>query len=369
MRRKLRVGIIGAGMIAQDGHIPAYQKFPDAVEIMAVCARREDNARAVAEKYAIRQWFTSTEDMLRECDLDLVSICTPNVRHGSDAALALSYGVHVLCEKPLALTEKTAEDLFALAREKGLMLATCQTLRFNPEYMAARESILAGDLGKVHFGSCTCVRRRGAPIRGSFLSTELNGGGALADIGVHFLDAILWMMGNPRVLSVQGSCSNGILLREKGSCYNAKESGSYGSATPLDSSVVADCDVEDFASGVIRLEKNASVQFCIAWNANMPTTRNIRILGDQSGIELPKLTYYGSTDAPLEVRTPAITPLAEYTDMPFPGHCYLVKNVIEHLLHGSPLLVKPEETINVTAALELFYRSCREHREVFRSGI
>lgn len=366
MGKKLRVGIIGAGMIAQSGHIPAYRRFPDSIEIVAICGPHAESVKAVAEKYSIGKWFLSAQEMLDSCDLDIVSICTPNARHVADAALALSCGVNVLCEKPLALTEKDAAGLFAMARARGLMLAACQTLRFNPEYMAAREAVLAGDLGKVHFGACTCVRRRGAPKRGAFLSTELNGGGAMADIGVHFLDAILWMMGNPRVVSVSGSSSNGILLREKEVRYDAKESGSYDSSVSLNPTVTEVCDVEDFASGVIRLEGDASVQFCIAWNANMPAMRSIRILGDYSGLELPKLSYYGSVTDPLEDRTPAVAPLTGYADMPFPGHCYLVQNVIDHLTCGAPLLIQPEETVNVTAALELFYRSCEARREVFR---
>lgn len=368
MPEKLRVGIIGAGMIAQDGHIPAYRKLGKEVEIAAIYAGHESSARAAAEKYKIPHWFTSAEEMLSTCSLDLVSICTPNMRHAADAALALQYGANVLCEKPLALTLKEAEDLFALAAEKGLMLEACQTLRFNAEYIAARGSVLDGSLGKVSFGDCTCVRRRGAPMRGAFLSSRLNGGGAFADIGVHFIDAILWIMGSPRILAVSGLSSANIIHGEKGIQYSAKDSGAYGGTVSV-SADAESCDVEEFASGLIRLEGDASINFCIAWNANMPAMRSIRVLGDKSGLVLPELTYYGTGNGRMTDTKPTVFPLNQYADMPFPGHCYLIENAVAHLLRGEALIVKPEETLNVAAALELFYRSCAEGREVFRSEL
>ena len=364
---KLKVGIISAGMIAKDGHIPAYRLFPERVSIEAICDVQADRAQQVASENEIPHWFDSAEKMFSSCDLDLVSICVPNCMHASAVEMALDAGAHVLCEKPLALTYHEANALYTKAEQKKLMLEACQTLRFNAEYMAAREYAVAGELGTLTFGDCACIRRRGVPMRGSFLQSSLNGGGAFADIGVHFIDAILWMMGCPRVISVTGMKSANIIHKERGVTYSSRESGAYGnSSVTMDSDPDA-CDVEEFASGVIRLEGNIGINFSIAWAANIPAMRRITILGDSKGLTLPDLTIYGTEDHQMVDLRPKIAPLGKYEGLPFPGHCYLIENALDHLIKGTPLAVSSEETLNVTAALELFYRSCAENKEQFSS--
>ncbi len=361
---KIKVGIISAGMVARDGHIPAYRMFPDLCTVEAICDIRADRAKEAAKANGIPRWFASAEEMLAACDLDLVSVCVPNNMHAETVDLALDAGVNVLCEKPLTMTYGETKRLFEKAAAKKRMLEACQTLRFNAEYLAAREYVTSGALGTLTYGECACIRRRGVPMRGAFLSSALNGGGAFADIGVHFVDAMLWMMGSPRVLSVTGMCSANITHKERGVKYSVRESGVYGdSAVPMDSDPDA-CDVEEFASGMIRLEGDIGLNFCVAWAANLPAMRRMTILGDAAGLTLPGLRLYGTSNGNLADIKPQIIPLEKYANMPFPGHCYLIENALRHLLYGEPLAVKPEETMNVSAVIELYYRSCGEHREM-----
>jgi hypothetical protein len=151
--------------------------------------------------------------------------------------------------------------------------------------------------------------------------------------------------------------------------YSVRESGAYGTAPVVMNSNPDECVVEEFASGVIRLEGNVGLNFCIAWAANLPARRNLTILGDAMGLSLPKLTLYGTSCGNLADITPTIIPLEKYGEMAFPGHCYLIENALLHLTKGEPLTVRPEETLNVTAALELFYRSCREQKESLMSDL
>lgn len=362
---KVKVGIIGAGMIAQDGHIAAYRLFPDRVSIEAICDVQAERAKTAAARHGIPKWFTDAESMIGSCDLDLVSICVPNAMHPEMIDLALNAGINVLCEKPLSLSYNETKRLFEKASQKRLMLEACQTLRFNAEYIAARNYIASGTLGELTYGECTCIRRRGIPMRGSFLQSALNGGGAFADIGVHFIDAILWMMGSPKVLSVTGMQSANIIHKERNVKYSLRESGVYGD-TPVEMASCPDfCDVEEFASGVIRLEGDIGLNFCIAWAANLPAMRRMTILGDAAGLTLPGLKLYGRLGENLADIEPTVIPLEKYSKMPFPGHCYLIENALGHLINGEPLAVKPEESMNVSAALELFYKSCSEHKESF----
>lgn len=365
----LRVGIIGAGMIAQDGHLQAYKQFPEEVSVVAICNRSMERAAIVAEKYGIPYCYASVDEMLSSCRLDLVSICTSNCTHIDYLNKALDAGVNVLCEKPVSLSYSDAVKAYDKANNLGLMLEACQTLRYNAEYMAVRERVSSGAMGEITHGSCNCVRRRGVPMRGAFLSSSQNGGGAMADIGVHFIDALLWMMGSPKVLSVTGMKSANIIHKERNITYSLRESGAYGNAS-LSASVDPDmCDVEEFAAGFIRLEGNLSAQFKIAWAANQPPSREICILGDAMGATLPDLRLFGTDGRNLTDFKPVIPPLEEFKNLPFPGHCHLIRNAVDHLQNGAPLMVKPEETLQVTAVLEAFYKSCEENREIFVSTL
>lgn len=360
---------MGYGMIACDGHIPAYRIFNDKVDLCGICGPDKMKCTKVAEMYNIPGSYSSFDDMLADCRLDLVSICTPNLSHAEYVEKALDAGVNILCEKPVSLSYSEASRLYQLAQAKGLLLEACQTIRFNPSYFAVKDLVQSGYLGNMIFGDCFCTRRRGAPIRGSFLSAAKNGGGAFADIGVHFIDAILWMMNASHVKSVSGTLSSAIIHHESDYSYNAVESGSYGFYDAGSISSADECDVEDFASGMIRLENNVGINFCIAWNSNIIPQRRMTILGDRRGIQLPELMLFeegGKSENDRKIDT------GRYDfscDLPFPGHYHLIKNALAYLDGAEEVLVQPRETLNTTAVLDLFYRSCKEGREVFFSEL
>ncbi len=96
MEKKLRVGIVGVGNIAQN-HIAAYQKDPHA-EVYALCDINEERLKKNGEKYGITRLYTDVEEMVKLEELDAVSICTWNCAHAPCAIAALNAGKHVLCE-------------------------------------------------------------------------------------------------------------------------------------------------------------------------------------------------------------------------------------------------------------------------------
>ena len=129
---------------------------------------------------------------------DVVSVCVPNCLHKKFSMLALSYGCHVLCEKPVAYTYTDAKELYGFAARQGRHLIACQSMRFTPDRLAAKRLIEQGDLGGIYYGEFARIRRRGIPTWGTFHIKEISGGGAFLDIGVHMIDAVLWLMGNPK---------------------------------------------------------------------------------------------------------------------------------------------------------------------------
>ena len=202
---KLKVAVISAGMISNAAHIPAYKSIPDLVDIAAVCDVNPVSSEATAKRHGIPRWYTDAEEMLLREKPDLVSVCTPNMAHKPMTMLALKHGCNVACEKPLAMTYKDTKEMFDFAKSVGKTLFACQTVRYNDEYQFAREMFDNGTLGDVYYSEFSLIRRRGVPKWGTFHTKDANGGGAFCDLGVHLVDAALWVMGGKRFASITGT--------------------------------------------------------------------------------------------------------------------------------------------------------------------
>lgn len=367
--QKIKAAVISAGMIANKGHIPAYKEFSQDVCLEAVCDLNETAARDTTLRHGIDKWYTDVQTMLEEVRPDLVSVCTPNATHKPLVAQALLAGANVICEKPLALTYADTVELFALAKAQNRHLVVSQTSRYQRAYFAARDYIASGVLGNLYYAEIDRIRRRGVPSWGSFHRKDLSGGGALADIGVHALDALLWMLGSPKVTAVSGTSSDRIIHSERNVIYDLKESGAFSGVHTARTFNPDECDVEEFASGCIRTEAGLSLNFKVAWAANLPERNNMIILGDKAGITLPELKLYGTLGENQTDFSPRLFGLGQYDREPFAGHFYLIRHVINVLNGKDTLMITPEQVTNTAAALELFYRSCQQGREVFLSEL
>lgn len=362
--RKLKVAVISAGMIANQGHIPAYHSMPDEVRLEAVCDINESAARDTAMRHGITRWYTDAEKMLNEIEPDIVSICTPNSTHTRLVSQALDAGANVICEKPIALHYAETRTLYDLAKQKQRMLVACQTSRFSRPYFAARDYVRRDAMGDLYYAEIDRIRRRGVPTWGTFHKKSASGGGALADIGVHALDALFWILGSPQVESVSGGTSAYIVHSESGVIYDQAESGAFSGVYTSHPFSAAECDVEEFASGTIRAEHGIMVNFKIAWAANLPSRSNMTILGSKAGMTLPELKLYGVDGENQTDLQPRLFGMGEFDALPFAGHYYLIRHVVNALKGRENLLIRPEETLNISAIIDLFYRSAEARREV-----
>lgn len=352
-----KVCIISCGMITNSAHIPAYRQFADDYEIVAVCDINEQAARDTAERHQISYYYTDAEQMLEEQKPDVVSVCVPNCFHKQYTMMALQYGANVLCEKPLAFTYADAKEMFDCAKEYGKVLMACQSMRFTPDRLSAKEFIQEGGLEEIYYGEFSRIRRRGIPTWGTFHIRKVSGGGAFVDIGVHMLDALVWLMGNPKVKSVNATT----MQNHKYEIGSLKGSGALTGEVHSQRKFNPDeMDVEDFSCGMITFENGAKISFKVAWAANMPETSDIRLVGKKAGVDLPSCKIYARET---EEKT-LVTEKLLY-DTPFAGHIYIADN-LRKVLKGEELpFVLPEETMNVSAILELFYKSAELGREVF----
>lgn len=367
--QKLKAAVISAGMIANMGHIPAYLEFSGDVQLEAVCDLNASAAQDTGLRHGIARWYTDVQTMLDEVRPDLVSVCTPNATHKPLVRQALLSGANVICEKPLALTYADTVELFDLAKQQNRLLVVCQTSRYQRPYFAARDYVASGVLGNVYYAEIDRIRRRGVPSWGTFHRKAYSGGGALADIGIHALDAMLWMLGSPMVTAVSGTSSDRIIHSERNVVYDLKESGAFSGVHTARKFNPDECDVEEFASGSIRTDAGCSLNFKVAWAANLPDRSNMIILGDKAGITLPDLKLYGTLGENQTDFSPRLFGLGNYDTRPFSGHYYLIHHVVEVLNGKETLMITPEQVMNTAAAVELFYRSCSLGREVRRSEL
>lgn len=356
-----KVCIISCGMIANSAHIPAFKMFPDDYEITAVFDINEAVAKDTADRHSIKNWYTDAKKMLKEQKPDVVSVCVPNCFHKEYTLLALSYGANVLCEKPLAVTYKDAEEMFDCAKKNGKILMACQSMRFTPDRLGAKEYFDKNGTEDIYYGELSRIRRRGIPFWGTFHMKKISCGGAFIDIGVHMLDALVWLMGNKKVKSVRAAT----MQNHKDEIGTLESSGALtGNIDNIRKFNPNEMDVEDFSSGIITFEDGTHISFKVAWAANMPESSDIRLIGKRSGVYLPECKVYSG-----EATEEDITPVKIPYDSKFPGHIYLVDNLRKVLKGEENAIVLPEETLNVSAIIDLFYRSAELGREVFMEEI
>ena len=360
--KKLRVGIVGTGMIAQSGHIPAWKNLSKDVEMVGVADIVEDRAKLIAKTQGMPHAYGDWQKMLDEVDLDIVSVCTPNSYHKDITIAALGAGAHVLCEKPIATSHGDAVEMYDAANAAGRVLMVGQSSRFTPSALAGKEIVGSGRLGEIYFAETYMMRRRGIPKWGQFHMKEHSGGGPVYDLGVHILDLILWTMGSPKVLAVSGMTYTKFGNREEDVATSLGASGApQGVLMPR----AYDCreyDVEDMAVGFIRLENNATVLFKTSWAANLPKSASgSLILGTEAGLSLNPLVLVTNMDrypVTVEPEVPG------GRNVPFAGHWAETEHLVKVIRGEAELMVKREEVLNVMLALDGLYESADQAREV-----
>jgi len=194
---KLRVGIVGCGSITKYRHAPEYA-HNDAAEIVAFCDVNLVRATLMAEEYGGKV-YTDYLDMFEKEELDLVSVCTPNLYHAPISIAAARAGFHVLCEKPMAASEAEALRMITAAKESNVVLMIGHNQRFMPAHLKAKEILQSGDLGRVltfrtAFGHPGPESWSADGKESWFFQKEIAIVGAMGDLGIHKADLIRWLL-------------------------------------------------------------------------------------------------------------------------------------------------------------------------------
>ena len=196
MKKKLKIGIVGCGVIA-DIHAQAIKQSENA-ELHSVYSRTENNVKKCGEKYGI-SWFTDWDKFISDKELDIVSICTPNGNHLEYGEKAAKAGKHVVVEKPIEVTLERAKKLIAVCEENNVKLAVIYQSRFVPEIEKLKKQIEQNVIGKIFMGDAYIKWFRNQEYYNSGVwraTFKLDGGGALINQAIHTIDLLQWFMGD-----------------------------------------------------------------------------------------------------------------------------------------------------------------------------
>lgn len=278
---KVKVAVIGCGNIANSAHIPSYLACPDA-EIKYFCDIIPERAQTAVEKYGCGTAITDYKVAINDPEIEAVSVCTPNKMHSIISCDALRAGKNVLCEKPAARTLSEVIEMQKVQHETGKILNIGVVNRFNDGVNKIKKIIDNGELGEIYSVYVSFRAYRSIPgLGGAFTTKEIAGGGALIDWGVHYIDIVMYCLGDPqpKTVSAEAFCKLGVDMKN----YN------YTSMWAGPPKYDGTYDVDDSVMGLIRTS-GATINIHGAWAQNIGEAEQyIDFMGTKGGIRL----YYG----------------------------------------------------------------------------
>lgn len=368
---KLQIGIIGCGGISNQKHMPNLHKLGNLCELVAFCDLIEERAVKAKQDFGTpdAKVYTDYQALLKDPEIDLVHVLTPNVSHCPITVAAFEAGKHVMCEKPMAATAAEARKMIDAWKKSGKQFTIGYQNRFRPEVQALHKACENGELGEIYYAKAHAIRRRAVPTWGVFPNKALQGGGPLIDIGTHALDMTLWMMNNYHPVSVTGS-----VFYKLGHLPQATEGNAFG---PWDPETY---EVEDSAFGMIKMADGSAINLEASWALNIRESReaSTTLCGTLAGAEIYSGMSYktdelvinrGHNGVLMDEHMAGGGNVAYFEGATGEPGYEEAKQWLRAILCGTEPLVKPEQAYVVTQILEAIYRSSELGKEVYLSEL
>lgn len=349
MAKKLRFGVVGAGVIGRT-HVEAIVSIPEA-ELVAVADAVPERAQRLAAWYGAAP-YGDLRRMLEREDLDVVNICTPSGLHGEQACQVMRSGRHVIIEKPMEISRTALEEICRVQRETGMQLTVISQHRFDQASREVHDRITEGALGRLVLGNAQIPWWRSQSYydsgewRGTWL---LDGGGTLMNQSIHSIDILLWLMGPvKRVYAYTDTLAHRI-------------------------------ETEDVAAAVLRFENGALGTIAATTAAYPGVVTRIEVFGDRGSaiIENDRLeTLDLARDHEEEVGAYGASPkerkhlswgagtAGNASALSVSTHVEQIEDMIRAIRTGSKPLVDAEEGRRPVEVILAIYESARTGEEV-----
>ena len=346
------VAIVGCGRIANNAHLPALTKLEN-VRIKYACDLIIEKAQALKEKFPkIEQIITDYNVALADPEVEAVFVLTPNFAHYTITMDALRAGKHVMCEKPVTVSYELSCEMAAEADKQGKILNIGVCNRYHKSVELLEELNRQGEFGNIYHIYCSFRSFRSIPgLGGAFTDKAQSGGGALIDWGVHFLDLILYILGDAKLKNV--TCDAYSEMAKDMKSYKYKSMWAEDTKD-IENGVN---DVDDFITGYIRTDK-ASISFNGAWAQNLDKPEMfIDFLGDKKGA---RLTYGGQFEV-----TDGQTLETTKTEHEIPNMYYLEdKAFLESIDTGVKTKAHIDNILESAKLLDYLYQSAEKREEI-----
>ncbi len=341
MRKRIRFGIIGCGVIA-DFHANALLDIPNEAELVGVTDIVYDAAEKFSNRHGIKA-FASLEEMLESKNIDVVNICTPSGYHADVVIKAAKAKKHIIVEKPMAITKEQLDSIEKVCREYGVLLSSISQNRFAKGVSMTKKAIEDGLLGKILCADIYMKYNRTQEYydSGSWRGTKrIDGGGALMNQGIHGVDLLQYL------------------------------AGPIKSVFALSKTLARKIEVEDTLSAVVDFESGAIGVIQATTSVFPGYPRRLEINGERGSIVLEEtsITRWDIDNSKYEdiVLQPAMTssastPTAISTD----GHTRQMLDFIRALKTKTKPLIDVVEGRKAVDTILAIYKSAESKKQVF----
>lgn len=355
MSRNLRAGVVGLGWAGRQ-HMNGYHRA-EGVDLVGLAGMEAEPLQRLGEEYGVEHRYADWADLIKDAELDVVSVCTPPSLHAPIAIGALESGVNVLSEKPMALDAASARQMVDVAKANNKILEVSFNHRRKAEVTATKELIDKGLLGDIYYAKAGWMRYHGIPggVGNWFSRKATSGGGPLMDIGVHMLDMALHLMGEPAVQTVSASTYAAYGPRGRGR-------GNYGAGQPGSDDPVP-FEVEDLATAFVRMDNRSTLLLESSWAQGVGhDDMYVTLYGTEGGAELtwnppgPQLRAWTQIDGVDADLKPALGLNG--------GHAEAVADFVAAVRAGDVAGHQGDEALTRALIVDATYQSAAESTEI-----
>lgn len=333
--KRIKFAVVGCGSIGAR-HLAVLDAEPNA-ELVAFCDIDPKKRQAMSNLYHVPA-YESLSEMLSHTDAEVINICTPHTLHAPMAIEVALAKKHILCEKPMTLTQADAKKMIEAARDNNVKLMVVKQNRYNKPVELVNQAIRAGKLGKIFMVKCDVLWNRGEDYykNSTWRGQKTTEGGALYTQVSHFIDLLIWWCGDLVKANTHVATQN------------------------------HDIETEDSGSAVLKFSSGALGS--LTWTTCVPNKNyegSITLIGERGIIKiggpyLNKIEFWDVKDYPLPAGVvfedkPNVYAKYQGTSS---NHDKVIVDVVR-VLNGQPnIMVFGEEGAKTSAAIELIYKNC-----------